>query len=281
MQLEYTLLHSSAMNGPLDMLDSVTKTVPEREADLVVTRRIAPPAPAHLTLVYVEGSGDLLLLSPFEAATPSRLEGALYRTVSFAPEVVAESGRAGVYFYWLCDPLFFAFVATRGTPLRYPQGERPAWSATLDRLEHETRHPRTGSGQAAKALLTLLLVDAARLASVAEAETLEVSPLLARVFDVVEARFQETLSLSDVAEAVHLSPAHLTTLVRRATGRTVNAWITERRMAEARRLLLQTDRYIADVAGASSYADPAYFARQFRRRHGLSPLHYRQTHKAV
>ena len=265
------------MNTPSD---SVAKTAPTQEADLVVTRQVIPPAPSHLTLIYVEGTGDLLLLSPFEAVTPSRLEGA-YRAVSFAPEAVAESGRAGVYFYWLCDPLFFAFVATRGTPLRVPQGERPAWSATLDRLEHETRHPRTGSGQAARALLTLLLVDAARLASVAETETLEVSPLLARVFDVVEARFRETLSLSSVAEAFHLSPAHLTTLVRRATGRTVNAWIAERRLAEARRLLLQTDHYIADVAERSGYADPAYFARQFRRRHGLSPLHYRQLHKAV
>ena len=246
----------------------------------MVTRRVAPPTPSHLTLVYVEGSGDLLLLSPFEAVTPSRLEGA-YRAVSFAPEAVAESGRAGVYFYWLCDPLFFAFVTTRGTPLWVPQKGRPAWSAMLDRLEHETRHPRTGSGQAARALLTLLLIDAARLASVAKTETLVVSPLLARVFDVVEARFRETLSLSSVAEAVHLSPAHLTTLVRQATGRTVNAWIAERRLAEARRLLLQTDRYIADVAERSGYADPAYFARQFRRRHGLSPLHYRQLHKAV
>lgn len=247
----------------------------------MATRQIAPLTSAHLTLVYLEGSGDLLLLSPFETATPSRLEDARYQTVSFAPEAVADSGRAGVYFYWLCDPLFFAFVATRGTPLRVPLGERPAWSATLGRLEYETRHHLTGWGQAAKALLTLLLIDAARLASVSETETLEVSPLLARVFDVVEARFHETLSLANVAEAVHLSPAHLTTLVRRATGRTVNAWIAERRMAEARRLLLQTDRYIADVAGASGYADPAYFARQFRRRHGLSPLHFRQTHKAV
>lgn len=262
-------------------LSSVAKGMPERKADLIVTRQIAPLTPAHLTLVYLEGSGDLLLLSPFEAATPSRLEDERYRTVSFAPEAVADSGRAGVYFYWLCDPLFFAFVAARGTPLRVPLGERPAWSATLNRLEHETRHPRTGSEQAAKALLTLLLIDAARLASVTEAETLEVSPLLARVFDVIEAQFHETLSLENVAEAVHLSPAHLTTRVRRATGRTVNTWIAERRMAEARRLLLQTDLYIADVAAASGYADPAYFARQFRRRHNLSPLHYRQTHKAV
>ncbi len=260
----------------------------EGDADIVVTRVAARPATSYLILVYVEGAegagqaaGDLLLLSPFESAVPSRLEDARCWAVSFMPEVVAESRRADVYFYWLCNPLFFAFVATRGKPLKVPQAERPAWSAALGRLERETREQPSGFKQATKALLTLLLVDAARLAQITPAETLDISPLLARVFDVVEARFRETLSLSDIAAAVHLTPAHLTTLVRRVTGRTVNAWIAERRMAEARRLLLQTDRYVADLAAESGYADPAYFTRQFRRRHGVSPLQYRQQHKAA
>ncbi len=186
----------------------------ESDADIVVTRVVAPPAPSHLMLVYVEeanegagqAAGDLLLLSPFESAVPSRLEDARYWSVSFMPEAVAESGRADVYFYWLCNPLFFAFVATRGKPLKVPQDERLAWSATLSRLELEIHGHHSGFRQATKALLTLLLVDAARLALVTTAETLDISPLLARVFDVVEARFRETLSLSDVAAAVHLTP---------------------------------------------------------------------------
>jgi hypothetical protein len=71
--------------------------------------------------------------------------------VSFTPEAVAESGRADVYFYWLCNPLFFAFVATRGKPLKVPQDERPAWSATLGRLERETHeHPQRLSNRRVK-----------------------------------------------------------------------------------------------------------------------------------
>lgn len=258
-------------------------------ADIEVTRLSSGLlAPHHLTLVYVErvsgngtAAGDLMLLSPFEALMPARLEDALYWSVSFAPEAVVAGERGGVYFYWLCNPLFFAFVATRGMSLKVPKDARAAWTTTLTRLEQETRERRAEWREAAKALLTLLLVDAARLASVAAAETLDISPLLARVFDVIEARFQDVLSLSNVSDALHLTPAHLTTLVRQATGRTVNAWIVERRMAEARRLLLQTDRYVADVAAASGYADPAYFTRRFRRRHGVSPLRYRQQHKAA
>lgn len=269
-----------------------TVTREASRSDIRVTRHLAPPAPhshpPRLALVYIEkttgpgaAAGDLLLLSPFEAVIPSGFGDALYWSVSFAPEAVATSERGGVYFYWLCNPLFFAFVATRGAPLKVPKDDQPAWAAHLGRLERETSLLRTGSAEAARALLTLLLVDAARLASVAASETLDVPPLLARVFDVVEARFREKLSLSDVASALHLTPAHLTTQVRQATGRTVNAWITERRMAEARQLLLGTDAYVAEVAAASGYADPAYFTRRFRQRHGVSPLRYRQEHKAT
>jgi AraC-like DNA-binding protein len=62
-------------------------------------------------------------------------------------------------------------------------------------------------------------------------------PLLAQVFGFIEERYRDRISLSDAARAVGLTPGHLTTVVRRKTGRTVGEWIAERRMAEARRLL--------------------------------------------
>jgi hypothetical protein len=143
---------------------TVMQRMIQREIDIRVTRgTVASPAShphrPHLALLYVEKAtgptataGDLRLLSPFEAVAPSGSGDALYWSVSFAPEVVVTSERGGVYFYWLCNPLFFAFVATRGTPLRVPQNEQPAWAAHLGRLERETSLPRTGSAEEARAL---------------------------------------------------------------------------------------------------------------------------------
>ena len=53
-------------------------------------------------------------------------------------------------------------------------------------------------------------------------------PLLAEVLGFIEERYRERVSLKDVARAVSLSPGHLTTVVRRKTGRTVQEWIAER-----------------------------------------------------
>jgi len=101
--------------------------------------------------------------------------------------------------------------------------------------------------------------------------------LLARVFDVIDERYQEPVSTADIAVAVGLSPGYLTTLVRRRTGRAVLDWILERRMAAARQLLLSTDLSAEAIAGRVGFTDPSYFNRRFRAYHGLSPGRWRSS----
>jgi AraC family transcriptional regulator, transcriptional activator of pobA len=56
-----------------------------------------------------------------------------------------------------------------------------------------------------------------------------------------------------------------------------SGWITERRMAEARSLLLSTDASAEQVAAAVGDADPACFNRRFRAVHGRSPGAWRTS----
>ena len=60
-----------------------------------------------------------------------------------------------------------------------------------------------------------------------------------------------------------------------ATGKSVVQWIVSGRMAEARRLLLQTDEMIDVIAERVGYADPTHFIRMFRREHGATPAAWR------
>lgn len=77
--------------------------------------------------------------------------------------------------------------------------------------------------------------------------------------------------------AVGLTPGHLTTVVGRRTGRTVQQWITERRLREARRLLADTDLTVAEVARRVGYRDGGYFVRRFRTAHGVTPAAWRRA----
>jgi len=228
-------------------------------------------------------AGDAFVSSPGEMHDPSGLADARGWAVFFPAEVLAPSG-SGVFLSWRSHPLLFPFVAGVEKPggvarrLVVPPEERPSWSVRLSALDLELRERREGYREAALAHLTLLLVEVARLtAEVVDELRLHDEPLLAEVFGFVEDRYRERVSLKDVARAVSLSPGHLTTVVRRKTGRTVVEWIAERRLAQARRLLVETDLSVEEIGHRVGYNDPTYFVRSFRRAHGTTPLGWRRA----
>ncbi|MEM9510294.1 MAG: response regulator, partial [Cyanobacteria bacterium P01_E01_bin.35] len=100
-----------------------------------------------------------------------------------------------------------------------------------------------------------------------------------KVFEFIEDNFHRPLELKEVAANLGYSPAYLTNLVRQKTGRTVKQWIIERRMNQARQLLLYTDRAIAQIATDTGYTDTGYFIRQFKQLHGTSPNLWRNNPK--
>ena len=160
--------------------------------------------------------------------------------------------------------------------LTAPAARQALWDTVIDSIETELATRNEGYRQAALAHLTLLLIDVARLAGDVTGDLLRSGePLLAEVFTVIDRRLSEQLSLRDVAGELGLTPGHLTTVVRRRTGRTVQEWIIERRMAEARNLLSATELPVAEIARRVGMSDPGYFSRQFRRTHGASPREWR------
>jgi len=101
-------------------------------------------------------------------------------------------------------------------------------------------------------------------------------PQLAAVFRFIEIHYRRPINLGDVAQEAGYSPAYLTSLVQEHTGRTVKRWIIERRMAQARILLMETAQTVRQIAESLGYADAGYFTRQFRQFHGVSPQAWRQ-----
>ena len=101
-------------------------------------------------------------------------------------------------------------------------------------------------------------------------------PRIIAVFEFIEENYHRPLQLKEVAATLGYSPAYLTDLVRRKTGRTVKQWIVERRMDCARKLLLGTEKSIAQIAEQTGYLDTGYFIRQFKQLHGISPHQWRK-----
>ena len=259
---------------------------------------LPPHAHDFLVLLYVERgdagavriddrdwpltTGDVIVLPPWAVVAPHPhghgAEAHIW-TVFFPSDAVDPTG-PGALVSWRSHPLLFPFargMAAGGQRLHVPALDRPGWIGYLAALQEELAQRRDNYTDAARALLTLLLVQLSRLDDdLGGSLRGRDEPLLGAVFDVIEARYPEPVSLRDVAAAVGVSAGHLTTLVGRRTGRTVQQWLTERRLREARRLLVSTDLTVAAIAARVGYRDAAYFVRRFRATHGTTPAGWRR-----
>jgi AraC family transcriptional regulator, transcriptional activator of pobA len=232
-------------------------------------------------------TGDAFVIAPGQVVRLGRhdhREAAAGWCVFFPPELIASDALGGSL-GWKSHPLLFPFIgraAGGAQRLPVPPAERTAWSEHVASIERELDAPRDGSTEAALAHLTLLLVSAARISvDIGNDLRHRSEPLLAAVFEFIEERYQDPISLATIAGAVGLTPGYLTTVVRRKTGRSVQRWITERRMAEARRLLRETDLSMELIAASVGYRHPSYFIKHFRRDHAVTPAVWRRQTRAL
>jgi AraC-like DNA-binding protein len=90
-----------------------------------------------------------------------------------------------------------------------------------------------------------------------------------------------TLTRGEIARAAHLSESHLARVMRAATGRTVNERLTELRLEQAKRLLLETPWSMNRIASEVGFSSWSHFSRLFHRRVGLAPSDWRRERNRV
>jgi AraC-like DNA-binding protein/mannose-6-phosphate isomerase-like protein (cupin superfamily) len=100
----------------------------------------------------------------------------------------------------------------------------------------------------------------------------QIRPVLA----YVDGHCRESITLDDVAEVVHVSPSRVRHVFKDVTGVSFKEYVTQVRVAEAKRLLLGTDLSVADVARAVSYTNLHQFYKVFYRSCAMSPGEYRR-----
>ena len=92
----------------------------------------------------------------------------------------------------------------------------------------------------------------------------------------VEAQFRQQPGVEQLAHQVGISVAHLNSICRELAGQSALQIIHQRLLLEAKRHLIYTPLTISEVADSLGFADPAYFARFFRRLSGTSPSAFRE-----
>jgi AraC family transcriptional regulator len=72
-----------------------------------------------------------------------------------------------------------------------------------------------------------------------------------------------------------MSAFHFSRLFKKTTGFSPSQYLIRLRMAEARRLLRETERSVIEIGLEVGYSSPSHFAQIFRREVGITPTDYR------
>jgi len=88
---------------------------------------------------------------------------------------------------------------------------------------------------------------------------------------MMEAHLEEPLSQEELATAVGISRRQLERLFQRHVGRPPKRYYMQLRLDRARKLLLQTNMAIVDVAMACGFISTSHFAKSYRQFYGVTP----------
>jgi len=102
------------------------------------------------------------------------------------------------------------------------------------------------------------------------------SPCVEQAIVYINANLHAKLTLSQIAEKTFVSRSTLTKHFRRELGTSVNAYIMDALLSQARQQIIRTALPIRTISENLGFTDQFYFSKCFKTKFGLPPQKYRQ-----
>jgi LacI family transcriptional regulator len=113
-------------------------------------------------------------------------------------------------------------------------------------------------------------------------DTLAIDDELVReALELIRQRAPQGICVADVVRRLSVARRTLEQRFMRIMGRTPAAEIRRVRIEEAKRLLIESDKSIAEVARASGFSQQDLFSRTFRRTVGVPPSDFRRRRQST
>ena len=101
-----------------------------------------------------------------------------------------------------------------------------------------------------------------------------------RVKEVLHDRFNEQLTLFEIARSASIHPTHLARAFRRHFGCPVGEYVRQRRVEFVCDQLTNTSLPLAEIALAAGFSDQSHFNRIFKRCMAMTPSQFRRSSRS-
>ncbi len=130
------------------------------------------------------------------------------------------------------------------------------------------------------ALLQQLLIAVHRIYARAQDVFEFVSPThrkISELADYINKHYAESLPLSEVSAAFHMSASYTSRMFKQVTGFSYIEYINSVRVKEAQRMLRETKLKVIRIAEDVGFESVAHFGRVFKQISGTAPMEYRRA----
>jgi AraC family transcriptional regulator, transcriptional activator of pobA len=111
-------------------------------------------------------------------------------------------------------------------------------------------------------------------------ESPEQAAIVEKFRELINLYWKEPMQVPEYASRLHITSGHLNTVVKANTGKSAKDLIHEKKLIEAKRLLIHTVLSVKEIAFETGFDDPAYFGRFFKKWNNTTPLEFRdQIHE--
>ena len=92
----------------------------------------------------------------------------------------------------------------------------------------------------------------------------------------LQENYAEQVDFSALAASLAVSAPYLSKIFHEQTGSSPSRYLTDLRMRQAKKYLMDTDLTVREIAARVGYPDPFHFSRSFKNAVGISPAQYRE-----
>lgn len=147
----------------------------------------------------------------------------------------------------------------------------------IDRILYLSQSSEIFANELSSSLLNTLLIEILSNAKNYNPYDLDsdIPQKLKNAIRYINNNLSRNISLTEVADAVKLTPNHLSSIFKKHIGISYVDFVCEQRLEKAKNLMSDRDLSINRISRIVGFNSPAYFTDKFKKRFGLSPIKYR------